>query len=142
LVLGEGVEQRFRLALYQDHGTMFLTQKALCDHVVKEGEQRVVVATDVEQTAGFFVLVELRLGLDLEKLLQGAAAAGQCDKAFRELGHQRLALVHRADHAQICRPGVRDLAATSAFGMTPTASPPASRTASATTLKRPTRPPP
>jgi len=38
---------------------MFLTQKALCDPVVEEGEQKVVVATDVQQAEGFCVLAEL-----------------------------------------------------------------------------------
>ena len=34
---------------------------------------------------------------------------GQSDEAVRELGHRRLALVHRLDDAQVVQPAVADL---------------------------------
>ena len=60
MIQGEGAEQRFRLALYQDHGTIFFTQKALCDHVVEEGEQRVVVAPNRRRRRSFSTPFSLR----------------------------------------------------------------------------------
>ena len=49
---------------------------------------------------------ELRPGQDLEQLLERPDAARQRDEAVRQLGHQRLALVHRADDAQLGQPAV------------------------------------
>ena len=42
--------------------------------------------------------------------------AGQRDEAVGELGHQRLALVHRADDVQLGERRVRDLAAHQRLG--------------------------
>src|SRR3712207_8494455 len=46
-------------------------------------------------------------GEDLEELFERPGAAGEGDKALRELRHQRLALMHRADHAQVDRKSTR-----------------------------------
>jgi hypothetical protein len=80
---------------------MFVFQETPIDHVVEDGEQGVVVAGDVEETAGFSVLAELRPGKNLEELFERAGAAGERDEPFGELGHRGLALVHRAD--DVCR---------------------------------------
>ena len=53
---------------------------------------------------------ELRPRQLLEQLVERAEAAGQRREAVRELGHQRLALVQRADHVQLGQAAVRELA--------------------------------
>ncbi len=53
---------------------------------------------------------ELRPRVDLEQLLERPHPAGQRDEAVGELGHQRLALVHRVDDAQVREARVGDLA--------------------------------
>jgi hypothetical protein len=52
---------------------------------------------------------ELRPGVDLEQLLEGPDPAGQRDEGLRQLRHQRLALVHRADHAHVGHVAMGDL---------------------------------
>ena len=65
--------------------------------------------------------------------------AGQGDERVGELGHQRLALVHRADHPQVGRRPVWPISrSTSACGITPITSPPAASAASASTPISPT----
>src|SRR4051794_5692469 len=78
--------------------------------MVEEAREPVVVAAHVEQPERLGVQAELIPGVDLEQLLERPHAAGQRHERVRELGHQRLALVHRVDHPQIGQPGVRDLA--------------------------------
>ena len=71
---------------------MFLAQEGPRDHESEEGEQRVVIASGIEQLAGFRVLAELCPGLHLEELFRGTVATGQGDETIGELGHQCLAL--------------------------------------------------
>src|SRR4051812_50227681 len=52
---------------------------------------------------------ELRPREDLEQLLERADAARERDEGVGELGHQGLALVHGADHAQVAEALVADL---------------------------------
>ena len=47
----------------------------------------------------------------LERLLQGADPAGEHHEPVGQVGHQRLALVHRLDHPQVGDPLVHDLPA-------------------------------
>ena len=56
---------------------------------------------------------------------------GSAMKASGELRHERLALVHRADDAQVVEAGVADLAVEERLGNDPMTSPPAPRAASA-----------
>ena len=53
---------------------------------------------------------ELRPRQLLEQLVERAEAAGQRGEAVRELGHQRLPLVQRADDVQLRQAAVRELA--------------------------------
>ena len=75
----------------------------------RKADQPRVVAAHVEQAERLGVQPELRPGVDLEQLLERADPARQRDEAVRELGHQRLALVHRADDVQLGQPGMGDL---------------------------------
>src|SRR5207249_7025371 len=67
-------------------------------------------AFDGEHTDGLRVDPALRPGQDFEGPLEGAETAGQRDEPVGQLGHRRLALVHRADHPQLREPGVSKLA--------------------------------
>ena len=91
-------------------------QEALLHGVVEEGDERLVVARDVQQPQRLGVDAELRPGVDLEELLERADAAGQRDEGVGELGHERLALVHGADHPQVVEAGVADLAVEDRLG--------------------------
>ena len=85
-------------------------QEALGDRVVEHRGEPVVVAAHVEQAARLGVQAELGPGRDLEELLERPEAAGQRHERVRQLGHLRLALVHRVDDPQVAQPGVGDLA--------------------------------
>ena len=52
---------------------------------------------------------ELPPGEELEQLIEGAGATRQRDHPVGQLGHQRLALVHRLDDVQLGQAGVGDL---------------------------------
>ena len=91
-------------------------QEALLHGVVEEGDERLVVARHVQQPQRLGVDAQLRPGVDLEELLERADAAGQRDEGVGELRHQRLALVHRADHPQVVEAGVADLAVEERLG--------------------------
>jgi hypothetical protein len=45
---------------------------------------------------------------DLKQLLEGSDPAWQGHEAVGQLGHERLALVHRTDHAKIGKPAMCD----------------------------------
>ena len=53
---------------------------------------------------------ELRPGDGLEQLLERADAAGQGEERVGQIGHHRLALVHRVDDVQRRHAGMADLA--------------------------------
>ena len=84
--------------------------EALRDRVVEEGDEARPVAAHVEQAERLGVQAELGPGVDLEQLVERAGPARQRDEAVREVGHQRLALVHRVHDVQLAQPRVRDLA--------------------------------
>src|SRR5690348_5964951 len=88
-------EKRPRIALDDDHRPVNLAYELFLHRTIEELEQRIEVAGDVEQAARFFVHAELRPGPDLENFLQCSDAAGQCDESVRQLGDQRLSIVHR-----------------------------------------------
>ena len=75
----------------------------------RKRQQRLPVAADVEQADRLAVQPELLPREQLEQLVERPGAAGQRDHGVRQLGHQRLALVHRLDDVQLGQAGVRDL---------------------------------
>jgi len=75
-------------------------QEPLFDLVIEQRQQRLEVAPRVEHTDRFGVDAQLRPGQDLEQFLQRAHAAGQGHETVGQVGHQRLAVVHAADHVQ------------------------------------------
>ena len=50
---------------------------------------------------------KLRPGEHLEELFERAEAAGERDESLRELGHHRLALVHRGDDSKLGKSAMR-----------------------------------
>jgi hypothetical protein len=86
-----------------------VAQEALGHAVVEERRQRAVVARDVEEPERLGVQAELRPREHLEELLERPDPAREHDERVGELGHERLALVHRADDAQVVEPRVADL---------------------------------
>jgi hypothetical protein len=79
---------------------------------------------------------------NLKQLLEGSDPAWQRDEAVGQLGHERLALVHRADHAEVGEPAMCDLLLDERTRQTPVTSLPATSAASASTPMRPTEAPP
>ena len=98
-----------RLVADRQQRARLRAQEALLHGVVEEGDERLVVAGHVDQPERLGVDAELRPGVDLEELLERADAARQRDEGVGELGHERLALVHGADHPQVVEAGVADL---------------------------------
>src|ERR1043166_7606384 len=73
----------------------------LGNRAVEELHERSVIAGGVEEAARLGVHAELRPRPDLEDLFERAEAAGERDEAVGEIGHRRLALVHRLDDANL-----------------------------------------
>lgn len=68
--------------------------EAFLDGPVDEGEQRVVVAVDVEEAHRLAVDAKLGPGDDLKELLQGAIPTGERDECVGVSRHLGLPLVH------------------------------------------------
>ena len=120
----ERLDQRLGALLDHEHLAVLGGDEALGHGVVEERGELGVVAAHVEQPERLGVQPELRPGVDLEQLLERAHPARERDEPVRELGHQRLALVHRADDPQVGSPRWAISRSTSACGITPTTSPP------------------
>src|SRR4051794_10815616 len=78
--------------------------------MVEEAHEPVEVAAHVEEPERLGVQPELVPGVDLEELLERPDAAREGDEGVRQLRHQRLALVHGVDHAQLAQRRMADLA--------------------------------
>src|SRR5947208_1491938 len=89
---------------------VFRPHEALPDGVAEHPLEPVPVALDVEDADGLPVDPELRPRQDLERLFEGAEAAGKRDEPVGEPGHRRLPFVHRAHHPELREPGVGELA--------------------------------
>src|SRR5687768_1972515 len=85
--------------------------KILQHGVIEKPNQRIVISGHVQQPARLFMQTELRPAQYLEEFLHSADTAGHGDEAVRQLGHQSLALVHGADHAQFRKPAMRNFLA-------------------------------
>ena len=85
-------------------------QEPLVARAVEEPLEQVVVAADVEEPDRLEVDAEHRPGQRLDDLLERPEAAGQGDEGIGQLGHPRLALVHRLDDLQLREAAVADLA--------------------------------
>src|SRR5947209_7295441 len=80
------------------------------DGAIEELHERSVVAGGVEEAARLGVHAELCPRPDLEDLFERAEAAGERDETVGEIGHRRLALVHRLDDAHLRQVRVPDFA--------------------------------
>ena len=97
-------------ALVVQAGAIAGSQEALGDGRVEEGQEAAPVVADLEEADRLGVQAELRPGQDLAQLVEGAHAAGQHQEGVGERRHQRLALVHAADDAEVGDAAVRQLA--------------------------------
>ena len=105
----------------------------------RKAVEAVVVAGGVEHRERLVVDAEVAPRVDLDQLLERADPARQRDERVRELGHQRLALVHVVDDVQLGQAACgRSPGRRACCGITPTTSPPASSAASASAPIRPT----
>ena len=77
--------------------------------MVEHRLERAVVAGDVEQPERLAVQAEVGPREDLEQLLERPDPARERDERVGELGHERLALVHRVDDPQVADAVVADL---------------------------------
>ena len=99
-------------------GSPSLSRSARCSgfrnpcvaRAVEEPLERVVVAADVQEPDRLEVDAEHRPGQRLDDLLERPDATGQRDEGVGQLGHPRLALVHRLDDLQPRETLVADLA--------------------------------
>lgn len=94
LIDGVAVQQRGGIAFHHQHVAVLGAHEGFLDGVVDKLHQRIVVAGDIEQAAGFAVHAELGPGPDLEEFLERAGAAWQRDEAVGLFHHHGLALVH------------------------------------------------
>jgi nitrogen regulatory protein P-II 1 len=111
-------------------------------HASAGSQQAVVIAIDVEQAHRLVVVAQLAPGPDLEKLLEGADAAGQRQEGvgrFRPSG--ACARAWCPPHGVRCTP-CAPTPSPPGLGMMPTTRPPAARVASASRPIRPLWPPP
>src|SRR6266849_5436150 len=74
-------------------------------------EQRGEIAYSIEQADRFGMQADLLPGDDLEEFVEGAVAAGERDKAVRQVGHHSFALVHTIYLVQLSQSLVRNFAA-------------------------------
>ena len=103
------LEQRWNVRRIEQQPAIFLVDKSIRDGTAELLQQRVVVALNVEQAARFAVDAELRPGDRFEKFFECPVAAGQGNEGVGQIGHACFALVHRADHVQLCESAVSDL---------------------------------
>lgn len=79
-------------------------------HRLDEGDERVVVAGDVQEAAGLLVDAELRPGPLLGDLFERSRASGQRQERIGSFCHLQFALVHRLDDDELCDGVVDDFA--------------------------------
>ena len=77
---------------------------------VEHGDQRVVVPVQIGQEQGFCWMPSCTHVTASQNSSNVPKPPGRAMKPLGELGHEGLALVHRADDAQVGDPAVRDLA--------------------------------
>jgi hypothetical protein len=64
-------------------------------------EERVVIATDIEDAAGFLVDSKLEPSEDFAELLPTAEASGKKDECIRQVSHESFPFVHGVDDAKL-----------------------------------------
>ena len=102
-------QQAIEIVLEKQHFTVLLEEKTIVDDALQKGTEIVVVAVDVEQTAGLLMNVELAPGEHFKHFVQGANAAGERDETIRQLGHAHLSFEHGLDDLEFGAAGVTDL---------------------------------
>ena len=73
-------------------------EEPLHDRMIEPGKKRLEEAVDVEDADWLGMQSELCPGENFEQLIGGAKRSRQGGEAIRQVGHQGLALVHRADN--------------------------------------------
>lgn len=79
--------------------------------MAQEVEKGLIKAFGIDDPDRLTVLFEFEPGHLLKEFLVGPDAAGEGDKGVGEFAHERLALMHGVDHAEIGKFGMNDLEA-------------------------------
>ena len=94
------IQKGLRFRIHYHQFAMFSTEESLLHGMVQECNQRIEIATDVENAARFVLDSQLGPGRCLEELLEGAEPSGEHDEAIRRFRHGCLALMHRLGDVQ------------------------------------------
>ena len=105
-VVGHLLQKVVQVGRDHQQCAMFPPQKALRNGGVKELEEAIEVAVNVQHGARFVVDSKLRPGEDFAKLIQRSKAPGKRDKSIGKGGHQRLPFVHRVNNPKVADAGV------------------------------------
>src|ERR1017187_1818318 len=109
--------QQLRSRLTRQHQPSVLRlQKSLLHRMVEHRQQRSVIPQDIQDAAGLRMQAELRPSHRLAELLQSPEPARQRDERVRQVGHERLAFVHRVHNVKLSQPLVPDLSLHKVFG--------------------------
>src|ERR1019366_2050700 len=100
----------------QHQPSVLRLQKSLLHRMVEHRQQRSVIPQDIQDTAGLRMQTELRPSYRLAELLQSPEPTRQRDEGVRQVGHERLAFVHRVHNVKLRQPLVPDLAPHKVFG--------------------------
>src|SRR5262245_7161653 len=109
LVDAELLQQALGVRVDEQHGAVLGPQKSIRGSAIKELEERIKIALDVQYAARLAMHTELGPGDHLQHLFEGAEAAWKPKEGVGALRHHRFALVHRRHDMELAEAGVRDL---------------------------------
>lgn len=88
---------------------MLSADKSILRRPLHQLQERIVVAFNVQERTGLLLQAQLRPGERLAELIPGTKAAGKCQEAIGQIGHECLALVHCSDYVHFGQGGMSDL---------------------------------
>src|SRR5580704_16144682 len=100
-IVAQSIQQPLGVRIREQQITVNIPKKSFRQSSVGHLEQRIVVSIDIEYAARLALYAELRPSQHLEEFLPRPVSAGQSHERVRKIRHERLALMHRADNAQL-----------------------------------------